>query len=178
MTARVRPAVVEDARRLAEIHVDAWRAAYRGQMPDALLASLSADDRAEKRRQWLEKPLTPDHRTWVVVGDLERIVGFANTGPARDDHGDFDTGELYAIYLDPTKWGRGFGRTLLDHALADLRLRGWHTCVLWVLDTNTRARRFYEIAGFRPDGADKVEPFGGVPLREVRYRLELAPLLD
>jgi RimJ/RimL family protein N-acetyltransferase len=44
--------------------------------------------------------------------------------------------------------------------------------VLWVLRDNTRARRFYERAGFAPDGAtDVLDRLGGVT--EVRYRRAL-----
>jgi len=50
---------------------------------------------------------------------------------------------------------------------------GFTAVVLWVLETNARARRFYEVAGFAPDGGEQVETFGAVPLREVRYRRAL-----
>jgi hypothetical protein len=59
-----------------------------------------------------------------------------------------------------------------------VHVRSWQAAyklvTLWVLDTNTRARRFYEIAGFRSDGAVKVDDRDGFRLREVRYRLPLA----
>jgi hypothetical protein len=42
-----------------------------------------------------------------------------------------------------------------------------------VLDTNERTRRFYEAAGWRPDGETKVEPWGTFDLSEVRYRIDL-----
>jgi hypothetical protein len=44
---------------------------------------------------------------------------------------------------------------------------------LWVLEANDRARRFYEIAGFLPDGSRKPADLpGGVRLPELRYRLD------
>jgi hypothetical protein len=42
-----------------------------------------------------------------------------------------------------------------------------------VLDSNARARRFYEAAGFSPDGGVKVDATRGFPLTEVRYRRPL-----
>ena len=42
--------------------------------------------------------------------------------------------------------------------------------MLWVLDTNIRARRFYEVAGWKPDGGLKTETLGDLLLSEVRYR--------
>jgi len=42
-----------------------------------------------------------------------------------------------------------------------------------VLEGNTRARRFYELAGWIPDGAEKDDDMAGTTIREVRYRREL-----
>lgn len=170
MPVTVRAATVEDSRRVAEIHVAGWRAAYRGQMPDALLDSLSVDERAEKRRQWLSKPMSPEHRTWVAEDD-SGIVAFANTSMSRDADAAPGTAELLALYADPARWGTGAGRTLLSHVVDDVSKRGATAVTLWVLDTNVRARRFYGLAGFRADGGVKTAPFGGVILTELRYRL-------
>jgi GNAT superfamily N-acetyltransferase len=83
-------------------------------------------------------------------------------------------GELYAIYLDPAHWGRGYGRALMRAAERGLAEAGFSKAYLWVLETNARARRFYEIAGWAADGGTKVEHRGTVELREVRYRRDLA----
>ena len=48
---------------------------------------------------------------------------------------------------------------------------------LWVLEANTRARRFYERAGFALDGGWQSEEIAtGVFLDEVRYRGDLENL--
>jgi GNAT superfamily N-acetyltransferase len=172
MAVSIRPATVADAREIAEIQVNGWRATYRGRMPDPLLDSLSVDERAEQRRHWLAEPPGPDFRTWVAE-DGSGIVGFANTGPTDEPEPGAAVGQLYAIYVDPTRIGTGVGRALLTHAVRNLVDNGFTAVVLWVLDTNARARRFYEVAGFAPDGGEQVETFGGVPLREVRYRRAL-----
>jgi hypothetical protein len=56
-----------------------------------------------------------------------------------------------------------------------LRADGFEEAVLWVLDDNPRARRFYELAGWRLNGAVKEDTFLDTPVREVRYRIALAP---
>jgi RimJ/RimL family protein N-acetyltransferase len=58
-------------------------------------------------------------------------------------------------------------------ALGALRASGFATASLWVLEDNPRARRFYEREGWRHDGAKREEEFLGVPISEVRYRIEL-----
>jgi GNAT superfamily N-acetyltransferase len=155
---------------VAEIHVAGWQAAYRGQMPDALLDGLSVEKRTEHWRQRIGAPRSPEERTWVAE-DGGAIVAFANTGPSRDADATPAAAELFALYADPVRWGTGAGRLLLSHAVDDVTRRGASAVTLWVLDTNVRARRFYGLAGFRADGGVKRAPFGGVVLTELRYRL-------
>jgi ribosomal protein S18 acetylase RimI-like enzyme len=90
-------------------------------------------------------------------------------GAARDDDAT-GLGEVYAIYLAPSALGRGLGRALMDAALAELAAAGLATVVLWVLTANASARRFYERAGFRPDGAVRTLDFDGTPIEEIRCR--------
>jgi ribosomal protein S18 acetylase RimI-like enzyme len=162
----VREAREGDARPVAEVHVASWRAAYRGLLPDELLASLSVEERTERWQEWLRGGVG-----MIVLERDEAVMGFAAFGPARD--GDADVGEVYAIYLDPREWGRGSGRALMDAAVARLRESGFDEAVLWVLETNERARRFYGAGGWRTDGATKVDIRRGFELPEVRYRREL-----
>jgi len=105
---------------------------------------------------------------------MGRIVGFAITGASRDPNAPRHTGEVQAIYLDPQVIGKGIGRALFAYAVDDLRARGYTQAALWVLSTNTRARRFYEAAGWSHDGATKMEERPGAVLHEVRYSVKLS----
>jgi hypothetical protein len=42
--------------------------------------------------------------------------------------------------------------------------------LLWVLEGNDRAKRFYTIDGWSPDGEARTEDVWGVDANEVRYR--------
>lgn len=44
-----------------------------------------------------------------------------------------------------------------------------------MLPTNARARRFYEAAGWQPDGATRTDRVWGCQVEELRYRIDLAP---
>ncbi len=167
----VRWGVPDDAYALAEIHVRAWQAGYRGLLPDTMLDNLSA---AERLPRWRERLTAEAER--VLVAELDsQVAGWLVIGPQRD--GDLDPqriGEIYAIYVDPGAWRRGCGKALLARALAELRVQGLAEVTLWVLRSNERARRFYEAQGFQADGASKVEHNrDGVAFDEVRYRCEL-----
>ncbi|HUC21172.1 MAG TPA: GNAT family N-acetyltransferase [Streptosporangiaceae bacterium] len=170
----VRPAHIDDAARIAEIHVLGWQGGYRGLIPQDYLDSLDPADRLPRRIQWLRDGDPTRGGCLVVVDDAGVLAGFADTGRARDDDAESgDVGEVRAIYLTPDSWGKGLGRELMAAALAHLASLGYGEVTLWVLDTNVRARRFYEAAGLRPDGAVKVDHGHGLPLREVRYRRSL-----
>jgi ribosomal protein S18 acetylase RimI-like enzyme len=164
----VRSATAGDAEAIAQVHVDSWRAAYRGVVPDPILDGLSVERRTQF---WREAIATePDSPKWVVERD-GRVAGFAAGGVARDEDVAAGTGEIYSIYLDPDAWSLGLGRRLFAAAVDDVRRRGFGPLVLWVLTGNARARRFYEAAGWAPDGSSRILDFDGTPIEEIRYRL-------
>jgi GNAT superfamily N-acetyltransferase len=178
--ARVRLATPDDAEAIADIHVRGWRSAYRGLVPDAVLDGLSLERRAAGWRQTIERqdrelatdPSTALGRTWLAETE-EGVVGFAASGPGRDESAPAipGSGEVHAIYLAPEARGLGHGRVLFAHTVADLRARSFEPIVVWVFEANPVARRFYEAAGFRADGARSTIDFDGLPIDEIRYRL-------
>lgn len=160
---KVRPATPSDADAIARIHVDTWRAAYRGQIPESYLDSLSTADRA---RTWAGTLARPGPGKVLVT---ERLTGFCFFGPSRD--GEDAVAEIFALYVRPDSWRRGDGRLLCDEALKDARDRECSAMTLWVLKTNERARRFYDHVGYAPDGAERTHTrLTGFPLPEMRYR--------
>lgn len=166
----IRAAAEADIPAIARVQVASWRAAYRDILPETLLDNLSETERAGLFRSRLMHPQAEDRPLWVMER-LGEILGFVACGPCLD-HGldPAATAEVYALYFSPSAWGNGFGRALLAHALGDLREQGFAEAILWVLERNARARRFYESAGWRADGALRTEWQGGIALREVRYR--------
>ena len=161
----VREATVDDARAIETVRVHGWRVAYRHVFPAAALDALPVDETRWRHR--LAEP--PPGWAIVVAEDEGAVVGFAATGPSRDGEA---IGELYAIYVDPSRWSAGAGRALLARAERELA-REHAEATLWVLEANDRARRFYELAGWLPDGAVKTEERLGVRATEVRYRKRL-----
>jgi ribosomal protein S18 acetylase RimI-like enzyme len=150
---------------MGRLHVRAWQAAYRGQMPDAYLDGLRPEERAA---YWLGVLGRDDLQGTILVAVRDgEVTGFAALGPAPDPAG---AGELYAINVDPDHWGVGAGRALLQAAQVELSRLGFAETVLWVLPANARARRVYEAAGWVADGAERTSEVFGVSVPEVRYR--------
>ena len=77
-------------------------------------------------------------RGWVVERD-GMIVGFAV--------GNIETGNIWALFVDPDEEGRGHGQRLHDAMVSGLWANGFDR--LWLTtQPGTRAQRFYEDAGW------------------------------
>ena len=82
------------------------------------------------------------------------MIGRLFINKSRDED-KADSGEIGAMYLLSEYWGKGYGREMMDFSLAELKRMGHDEVLLWVLEANNRARRFYEKCGFSFDGAKK-----------------------
>jgi len=150
----IRPGTPEDAEATARVHLDSWAAAYTFGGP-------SAEERLDLHRRY--------PASFVAEIDGE-IAGFVGVGPSRDADAE---GELYTIYVDPAHWGTGIGRELIQAGEDRMRELGFRQVILWVLDGNDRAQRFYEDAGWSADGERRTIEFAGQSLPEVRYAKKL-----
>ena len=160
----IRPARIDDGAAVRRTHVAAWRATYRGVMPDEFLDAMDP----EQSQRWIDVLANLPEDQAVAVADPGdgTIAGFASVGPEREGE---RVGELFAINCDPRWFSVGVGKALLDWAERELARRGHRQAVLWVVAANDRARRFYERNGWHADGRARVEEVGGGPVSEVRY---------
>ncbi len=162
----LRRATPDDATTLAHVHVDSWRSAYRGLVPDEFLNSFDYDKRALRFREALA---AGSEETYLAEENGEPF-GILTLGACRDaDIDQNTTGEIWRIYLAPKLWRKGLGRALFQHAEQMLQSRGYTQATLWVLEGNQQARLFYEAMGFEADGASKLLDLGA-PLKAIRYR--------
>ncbi len=124
---QIRHAVPEDARAVAEIHVDAWRAAYADIMPEAFLASLTVSS----RQAFWDRFLAEKQGDLKVAMEGGRLLGWINTGPCRDVGATRDEAEIWAFYVSPVAWSTGVGRQLWVSARNGLIEQGHRQCHLW-----------------------------------------------
>ena len=159
----IRPAQPDEADALVALHQRSYEAAFR----EVVARDVFGDDlpaaRAERWRASLERG-----EPTLVAEREQELVGLAVA--TRSPH-DGSVGEIRLLYVAPEAWGTGVGRTLLDACENALRDDGFAAAVLWVLEENRRARRFYEGAGWLVDGDTRAEEETG--LAEVRYRKRL-----
>jgi GNAT superfamily N-acetyltransferase len=173
MRIQIRPAKVRDVRAIAKVHVRSWQEAYQGLVPQDYLDGLDPARRAAGWEQSVRSLPRPG-RGVLVAETSDGVVGFSSFCPARDSDCDPErVGLVLTIYLLPSALGKGIGRSLMAAVVSALADAGYAEAVLWVLDTNARARSFYAKAGWAPDGAAKQDDELGVTLSEVRYRRRL-----
>lgn len=147
----IRPALPGDAAAMADVFIHAWRQAYPGVVPDAVLAALDHDQTA----RWLAELIARRPEGQTDVGELGgRVIGFVRYGTVS---GESASGYVFGLYVDPGAAGQGTGSALLRHAEQRLAADGCTTVALHVFEANERARRLYTRAGFHPDGSTRVE---------------------
>lgn len=160
----IRLAQTGDIAEIARIHVASWQAAYKNLLPEEFLARLDAKNR---ETLW-HGVLTSDPHSILIVENENRVAGFCHFTPSR--HGSLpDALEITSIYLDPSLFRQGLGTRLISSAIAEATKANYKTVILWVLESNTPARLFYEKHGFSPEGSSKVETGPGFQLNEALY---------
>lgn len=133
-----RPATVEDAGAMADLHVDS-RGANVGSMPAMVHTR-------ETTHRWMLGRLEGGSDGWLAEHDGRAVGYLVITGDWVDD-----------LFLAPGETGRGVGAALLDIAKAQ-RPEGF---LLWAFESNAGARRFYRRHGLveleRTDGSTNEE---------------------
>ena len=162
----VRHANPDDALGIGIVHVASWQAAYRGMITQDYLDSLDSAQRGANWRRYLNGPLQHDEFVFVAEAQPNHVLGFAHVGQSRDADG---VGELRCLYVTPEHWGEGIGSDLMASSVDALVASGFTEATLWVLDNNSRARRFYEASGWILDQGTKQEMISGITVCEVRY---------
>ena len=160
----VREAVVEDAEGIARVHTDSWQTSYRGILPDTVLDRIDVGQRADSRRKILR-----DRSVFQLVAyDVTHgdIVGFCDAGASRR-HVPY-AGEVYAIYLAHRAKRHGIGQEMFERVQAWLVASDMRSMIIWVLENNHHARRFYEAMGGR-QGSRLQSRVGGYPVVELSY---------
>ena len=154
----IRPMEEADIPARALVHCRAWEETYRGLIPDAVLDSMTPEA--------VEAAVRALPTETLVAEGPEGLAGFACFLPeARAFTARRNTSEIAALYLLRSVQGLGLGRRLLEAALDHLPPH--QDVVLYVLDKNRRAIRFYESMGFRLTGRTLRQETAGGPMAEL-----------
>ena len=167
----IRSVESKDAAQIAEVHVKTWQCAYKGQIPDKYLDSLSIQKRTKSWKKQIEEPQRGIHTLVAEIDSL--VVGWCTVGINDDEDASPKTGRLFGIYVHPDFMGKGCGTKLMENGLNLLKQDGYKKATLWVLDTNEKAREWYESKGWKIEGKTKIDKRDNFDLKETRYVIEL-----
>lgn len=159
----IREATIEDANRLAEIHVFGWRFAYRNLLSDEFLfRKLEVVKRASSFKQAIEEN-REDNYVFEEDGIIKASMAI---GPCRDDDKK-KSYELWGIYVDPLLTRGGIGTKMLEFCEKKALELGYKDVFLWVLEGNSIGINFYKKSGYQHDGKTKL--LGNLGRYEHRY---------
>ena len=171
----LRDATPEDAAGLEDIRVRAWLHAYAGKAEQDVFDALQPRTSSAGSTNGSEmidgdSPITSVR----AVEDDGELTGFcAVAAPTRDDDEPEGVAEIVALYIDPDAQRRGYGRALLDDAIASLSADEWKEVTVWTLEDNFRSLPLYESRGFKHDGSVRTE--SGWFVADVRLREDAQP---
>lgn len=160
----LREATPADIPVIACIHVDTWRSTHQGIVPDAHLAKLSYERRANSWEQIFEH--SAQNGDFTDLAEAGEVIGFANGGFERT-HDPIYKGELKAIYILKRYQGQGVGRKLVQAVAKRLAETEVYSMRVWVLAENP-ACQFYAALGGQKISEQQIE-IGGISLLEFAY---------
>jgi len=139
----IRDARPGDARSIARLDVETWRAAYAGILATSFLVGLST-----QRRElgWATVIEREPRDVRVAVHRNGDILGFGSCGRSRA--GATFGGEVFTLYVAPDWQNHGIGRRLLLALFERLVVLGCGSAIIWVLRENP-GRFFYQRLGGR-----------------------------
>lgn len=157
----IRKAEKKDASRLAEILVLAKRKAYRPIFNNDIV-SFNEINVLDTALNYRDNTCALDD---VYVYDDGIVKGMMSLKKAVD--GDAKRWELKELYVDPFFQKSGIGRALITFFITLAKSQNAQSAILWVLEKNTSAIRFYESFGFKFEGTKAEEP--GTPEYADKY---------
>ena len=136
---------------ISNIYERSWKYAYQNIIPQDYLDSIPTG-------RWANS----------ITKNGMNIIGTAAICKSRwENYSDY--GEIVSIYFLPEYIGKGYGTFLLKKCVDELKKLGFDRILLWVLEENSRARRFYERNGFTCSSEYMNDTIGGKELKEVMY---------
>lgn len=161
----LRPALAADAPALADIQIQAWKAAFGDILSPEVLAQATQPADTQAMYQFVLEHQVAHVSIQYVDGTPQGLCSWSKN---RDLLG-ADTAELICIHSLPQFWGCGYSSHMMQCVLQETRNAGYVRLVLWVFGKNQRARIFYEKHGFVRTERSR-ETLGA---REVMYAITL-----
>ena len=142
---RIRLATEHDVREALEMKLQCWREAYAELREPAFFTH--HEQELDGQVAWWERGLASGAQFFIAEDPQGRIIGLAGGTPTIEEDQDTGVGiELGMLYVLEAYYGSGLGAHLMEVVL------GQRDALVWVIEGNDRAQRFFEKHGFTADG--------------------------
>jgi ribosomal protein S18 acetylase RimI-like enzyme len=162
----IRRAEIDDAEGIARVCAAGWRDTYcRVKEPERIEAVIAEYYTPERIRREIAPSEGWDG--WIVAVEDKTVIGAGGGGMIEPG-----VGEIFVLYLDPTRRGEGIGTLILNAITEQQRAQGAREQWVSVEPENTKGLPFYyargfEVRGQRPEWGTAPEE-GQVSLRLMR----------
>lgn len=159
----IRKVKYEDIEQIVDINIKDWKKVYRGIIDDDILDNLNRD---KKIKKWQKHY---NIGNVIVAEKAGEVIGYCRYDDnAEYENRDIDS-EIIALYVDCDKLGREVGRKLVEYVINDLKIKNKSKMIIWCLEKNKNARKFYEKIGGRLIDDEKYFEIEGREYKEVGY---------
>lgn len=153
-----------DAKTLAYIQTESWKAAFDKIVPEDLLEKCTEITWVENMYESLLKENKGNGYIAEINGQAHGIA-YWDVTREKDMTG---YAELICIHSLQDKWNQGYGSQMIERILDDIKDAGFSRVMLWVFEENTRAISFYKKHGFAANGK-RHEALGAIEVMYERY---------
>ncbi|MDQ7249619.1 GNAT family N-acetyltransferase [Dongia sedimenti] len=163
----IRPAVLDDALEIAEIHYLGWKHAYAGVVDEKQIAAKQPDRRLD---YWKHKMSDPANLVLVGAERVEGpLLGFIYGGPVLPHEitreiahapklQDFDC-EINIVHCRHAVQGKGLGRALIAAIAHHWQVGGKRALMLWAFRDNDYRKLYDKLGGtVFAEGVDEGAP--------------------
>ena len=144
METSIRKANNSDLDGIIKVHVETWKTAYKGVVPDKYIEGFITRTQDQRWQNQL-KNMIKENIFFIAENNESEIVGFAIGGLERGKNLNYE-GELMGIYILKEYQRRGLGKSLTKKIVEELIEMKINTMLLWVLENNPY-RVFYDTLG-------------------------------
>lgn len=160
----IRDATIADMPAVGRLHIDSWRTAYAGLLPQVFLDRLTYAEREQRWRTWFEDD--DGRRLLLIAVEGNEVVGFVAAWP--EPGGEPHIVEVAALHVARSQHGRGLGKRLLARVASRAEQRGFAALSLEMLEGNPTGGFYAHLGGLVTDRYASV--LDGEAVTDVRYR--------
>ena len=163
----IRKVRYEDIEQIVDINIQDWKKVYKGIIDDSSLENLDKKEKIEKWKKSYNKG------NLIVFEKDEKVLGYCRYDDNIANKNNEIDSEIIALYVKYDNLGQGIGKKLVEYVKEDLKNKNRKKMIIWCLQENINARKFYEKIGGKLIQDEKYFEKDGKRYKEVGYIFDI-----